>query len=258
MRIFAVPAALALACCIYMPLPAARDFLFRLLSRAYAAILRLFTRRTGRTDDMPALLSFLLLLGGALALLGAIHPLMSMLLMAPAFTGLCVLPGCARVKDELDSGAYARDIPAYEALVRITCVSLAPAFVQGIIAPLLLGALGMPLHLGAALTGIYTALDVLSGQLPIAARICAAVHRLCERIFVFFLTLCAGAAGRNPLRTKGRTAKDRLLSILGIAGTSSDTHAPMAGDIAQGVFLCAFSSAIFCFALCAVGFVLCR
>jgi len=258
MRIFAVPAALALACCVYMPLPAARDFLFRQLSRAYDAVLRLFTRRTGRTDDMPALLSFLLLLGGALALLGAIHPLLSMALMAPAFTGLCALPECARIKDELDSGKYARDIPAYEALVRSACLSLAPAFVQGVIAPLLLGALGMPLHLGAALTGVYLSLQSLSDRLPACARICAAIHRLSERIFVFFLALCAGAAGRNPLRTRGRTAGDRLLSVLGIAGTSSDTHAPMAGDIAQGVFLCAFSGAILCFALCAVGFVLCR
>ena len=258
MRIFAVPAALLAACCVYMPLPAARDFLDRLISRTYASVLRLFTRRTGDTDDMPALLSFLLLLGGALALLGAIHPLVSMILMVPSFTGLCALPHCARIKDDLDSGAYARDIPAYEELVRTTSASLAPAFVQGITAPLLLGALGMPLHLGAALTGIYTALQALSSDLPIAARICAVVHRISGRIFVFFLTLCAGAAGRNPLRTKGRTADSRLLSILGIAGDGSDTHAPMAGDIAQGVFLCAFSSAILCFALCAVGFVLCR
>ena len=258
MRIFAVPAALALACCVYMPLPKAKAFFYGLLSRGFDRILAAFTSKRGKTADSLALIVYLLLLGGALALLGAMHPLLSMLLMAPAFTGLSVLPGCARVKDELDSGKYARDIPAYEAIVRSTCVSLAPAFVQGIIAPLLLGELGMPLHLGAALTGIYTALDVLSGQLPIAAHICAAVHRLSERVFVFFLTLCAGAAGRNPLRTKGRTAEDRLLSILGIAGTSSDTHAPMSGDIAQGVFLCAFSSAILCFTLCAVGFVLCR
>ena len=141
MRIFAVPAALLLACCIYMPLPAARDFLYRLIAKGYAAALRLFTRRTGHTDDMPALLSFLLLLAGALALLGAIHPLVSMVLMAPAFTGLCVLPACARIKDELDSGVYVRDIPAYEALVRKTCASLVPACIQGVVSPLVLGAL---------------------------------------------------------------------------------------------------------------------
>lgn len=256
MRIFAVPAALLLGCCIYMPLPAARDFLFRLFDRAYSAFLRLFTRRTGRTDDAPALLSFLLLLCGVLALLGAIHPLVCMALMAPAFTGLTVLPRCAAVKDELDSGKFARDIPAYEALVRETCASLAPAFVQGVIAPLLLGALGMPLHLGAALAGIYTAMQAISGRLPAAAGAAAWIHRISDRLFVFFLVLCAGVVGRNPLHTKGRTTQARLANILSIDEGSA--HAPMAGDIPQGVFLCAFSSAILCFALCAVGFVLCR
>ena len=50
----------------------------------------------------------------------------------------------------------------------------------------------------------------------------------------------------------------RLLSILGIAGDGADTHAPMAGDIPQGIFLCGFASFILCFTLCAIGFVLCR
>ena len=258
MRIFAVPAAALLACCLYMPLPAALEQLFRLIDRAYAYALRLFTRRTGETDDAPALLSFLLVLGGALALLGAIHPLVSMALMAPAFTGLTILPECARIKDELDSGIYARDIPAYESLVRETCGSLVPAFVQGIVSPLWLCALGMPLHLGAALGGVYLALQALSTRLPAAARVLNSVHRISERIFIFFMLLCSGAVGRNPLRTKGRSAQERLVSILGVAGDASDTHAPMSGDIAQGVFLCAFSSVILCFALCTVGFVLCR
>ncbi|MBQ7888051.1 MAG: hypothetical protein IJ313_14360 [Clostridia bacterium] len=258
MRIFAVPAAILLACCLYMPLPAAKGFLFRLIERAHAAVLRLFTRRTGKTDDAPALLVFLLLLGGALLLLGAIHPLLAMVLMAPAFTGLTVLPHCARVKDELDSGKYARDIPAYEALVRESCASLAPAFIQGVVSPLILCALGMPLHLGASLGGVYTALHALSPRQPAAARICSAIHRACERVFVLFMLLCSGAVGRNPLRTKGGCAQDRLLSILSIAQGSSDARAPMAGDIAQGVFLCGFSSAILCFALCALGFVVCR
>jgi len=258
MRIFAVPAALLLGCCIYMPLPAARDFLYRLIEKSYAAAARMFTRRTGHTDDAPALLSFLLLFAGALALLGAIHPLVSMVLMAPAFTGLCVLPACARVKDELDSGKYARDIPAYEALVRKTCASLVPAVIQGVVSPLVLGALGMPLHLGAALCGVYTALMALGDSLPAAARICARVHRISDHLFNFFMHLCAGAVGRNPLRVKGSTTQERMLSILSIAEDDSGAHAPMAGDIAQGVFLCGFSCIILCFALCAVGFVLCR
>lgn len=258
MRIFAVPASILLACCLYMPLPAAKDVLFRLIRQAYAVFLRLFTRRTGKTDDAPALIVFFLFLGGVLLLLGAAHPLIAMLLMAPAFTGLTVLPACARVKDELDSGAYARDIPAYEALVRDTCASLVPAFIEGVVSPMLLCAFGMPLHLGAAFGGIYTALHALRDSLPIAARVCGSVHRAAEHIFVFFLKLCAGAVGRNPLRTKGRSAKERLLSILSIAPNAADSRAPMAGDIAQGVFLCGFSSFILCFALCALGFVLCR
>ena len=240
-----------------MPLPAAHDFLFRLINRAYAAVLRHFTRRTGETDDAPALIVFLLGLGGALALLGAIHPLISMVLMAPAFTGLCILPHCAIIKDELDSGKYTRDIPAYEALVRQTCVSLAPACITGVIAPMLLCAVGMPLHLGAAMGGIYTALHALSSRQPDAARVTAAVHRISERLLIFFLLLCSGVVGRNPLHTRGRRAQDRLLSILHIAPGESG-RPPMSGDIAQGVFLCGFASAILCFALCAVGFVLCR
>lgn len=258
MRIFAVPAAILLACCLYMPLPAAKDTLFRLISRAYAAALRPFTRRTGETDDAHAQIVFFLLLSSVLLLLGAIHPLVAMLLMAPAFTGLSVLPACARVKDELDSGKYVRDIPSYEALVRDACASLAPAFIEGVVAPMILCVLGMPLHLGAALGGIYTTLRALEHDLSASPRILSSIHRLSDRVFVFFLLLCAGAVGRNPLRTSGRCADDRLLSILSISPGASDSRAPMAGDITQGVFLCCFASAILCFALCALGFVLCR
>ena len=72
------------------------------------------------------------------------------------------------------------------------------------------------------------------------------------------MLLCAGAVGRNPLRTRGHGAQGRLLSILGIAGDGADTHAPMAGDIPQSIFLCGFASFILCFTLCVLGFVLCR
>ena len=84
------------------------------------------------------------------------------------------------------------------------------------------------------------------------------LQHISERIFIFFMTLCSGVTGRNPLRVGGKTAIARLLSIVGIAGDGTDTHAPMAGDIAQAIFLCTFSAGIFCFALCAVGFILCR
>lgn len=258
MRIFAVPAALFLACFLYMPLPKARGAIHALLLRAYAAALRPFTRRSGKTDDMPALIAFLLLLGGVLALLCALHPLVSMFLMAPLFTGISVMPGCARVKDELDSGKYAHDIPAYERIVRETCISLAPAFVQGVVTPMILCALGMPLHMGASLGWIYASLCALSGRLPAAAQAAGSMQRTGGRVFVAFMALCSGVAGRSPLRTRGRQPHERLMNILGIAGDSTDTHAPMAGDIPQGIFLCGFSTMILCFTLCIVGFVLCR
>ena len=258
MRIFAVPAALLLGCCLYMPLPRAKEIFSGMLVSIYDRILPAFTRKNGETDDAHALFCYLLLSVGVLALLSAIHPLISMLLMAPAFTGLCVLPGCASVKLELDSGKYARDIPTYEALVRSTCASLAPAFAEGIIAPMLLGALGMPLHLGAPLALAYAALTALRDRHVFAMRAVSLVHRISARLFAFFMQLCSGVVGRNPLRIHGGTLADRLLVTLGIFGDASDTHAPMAGDIPQGIFLCGFSSTILCFALCAVGFVLCR
>ena len=256
LRIFAVPAAILLACCVYLPLPRARDGLYAALVRLYRLLLRAFTRKNGQADEIPALAAFLLVLGGVLLPLAALHPLAAALLMAPAFTGLSALPGCARVKDELDSGGYAQDIPAYEALVRKTCASLAPAFVSGIAAPMLLCAAGMPLHLGPSLALCYSALCALAPQQSESARIASAIQRFAERVFCAFMVLCAGAVGRNPLRTGGHGAQGRLLSILGIAG--DDAHAPMSGDIPQGIFLCGFAAFILCFTLCAVGFVLCR
>ncbi|MGN0776275.1 MAG: hypothetical protein ACI4MM_06315 [Candidatus Ventricola sp.] len=258
MRIFAVPAALLLACCVYLPLPRAREGLHAALRGLYKLFLRAFTRKSGQTDDVPALVACLLVLCGVLVPLASLHPLAAMVLMVPAFTGLSALPACADVKDELDSGKYARDIPAYEALVRETCRSLAPAFVNGLAAPMILCAAGMPLHLGPALALGYTLLCALAPELTACARAVSAMQWAAERIFCAFMLLCSGAVGRNPLRTKGRGAQERLLSILGIAGDGSDTHAPMAGDIPQGIFLCGFAALILCFTLCAAGFVLCR
>jgi len=71
------------------------------------------------------------------------------------------------------------------------------------------------------------------------------------------LVLCSGLAGRNPLRTRGRDAKSRLLSILGIAGDGTDTHPPMSGDITQAIFICSFCAWLLCLVLTIVGFVFC-
>ncbi len=258
MRIFAIPAALLIACCVYLPLPKAAGRFESILRFFYAQVLRLFTRKSGAADQTPALAVYLLLLCGVCILLGAVHPLAAMILMTPLFTGLASLPACAHTEHELDSGKYANDIPAYERIVRESCLSVAPAFVCGVCAPMLLCAFGMPLRMAAPLGYAYAALSALSGQNDHAKRIVLAVQRVTERIFIFFMTLCSGVKGRNPLRVRGKSAQERLLSTVGIAGDSTDTHAPMAGDIAQAIFLCAFSTGIFCFTLCAVGFILCR
>lgn len=258
MRIFAIPAALLIACCLYLPLPKAAGCFEGMLRFFYAQILRLFKGKNGAADQKSALAVYLLLLCGVCILLGAIHPLAAMILMTPLFTGLASLPACAHTERELDSGKYANDIPSYERIVRESCLSVAPAFVCGVCAPMLLCAVGMPLRMAAPLGYAYAALCALSDQNDQAKRIIQAVQRISDRLLVFFMTLCSGVTGRNPLRVRGNSAEARLLSIVGIAGDGSDTHAPMAGDIAQAIFLCAFSTGLLCFALCAVGFVLCR
>lgn len=258
MRILAVPAAFLLACFLYPILPKAAAAFERFLRLLYSQALRPFTRKNGISDQGPALAMYLLLLSGVCLLLGAIHPLVSMVLMVPLFTGLSALPACVHMERELDSGKYTNDIPTYEALVRESCASLAPSFVSGVISPMLLCSALMPLHMAAPAGYAFAALHALSAENETAAKVCKNIERLSERILIFFMTLCSGVKGRNPLNVRGKTAETRLLSIVGIAGDKTDTHAPMAGDIAQAIFLCFFSTAIFCFTLCAVGFVLCR
>ena len=258
MRIFAIPAAFLLACFLYPIFPKAAGYFDRALRALYGQTLRLFTRKNGAADQSPALAMYLLLLCGVCVLLGAIHPLASIILMVPLFTGLSALPACVGMERELDSGKYSNDIPTYEMLVRESCTSVASAFVSGVIAPMLLCGAGMPLHIAIPVGYAHATLHALSEENVFAAKFDHKIQRIAERILIFFMTLCSGVKGRNPLNVRGKTAKARLLSIVGIAGDRTDTHAPMAGDIAQAIFLCFFSTAIFCFTLCAVGFVLCR
>lgn len=257
MRILALPAALALAFCLYLSLPQSAQLISHALLRLYHLALRPFSRRDGRADAAPALAAMLLVLGGAVTLLGALHPAVCAVVMAPLFPALSLLPPCAAVKEELDSGKYAGDIPEYESRVRTACAALGPAFVSDACAPLLLCAVGMPLWLGCALGWIFLALRAVCGELPLARRILAPVLRLSESVFCAMLLLCACAVGRNPFRTQGHGARERLMSILGIAGDGADTHAPMSGDIAQGVFLCCLCIALLAFMLSAVFFLLC-
>lgn len=257
MRILALPAALALAFCLYLPFPRTAGLVSRLLAHLYGLILRLFTRRDGQSDRTPALLCYLLLLAGAATLLGAIHPAVSAVLMAPLFAALSLLPQAADTKLELDSGAYASDIPAYESRVRAACASLGPAFASDACAPLLLCALGTPLYLGCALGWMYLGLCAVRDRNALARRMAAPILRASDAVFCALMLLSSGAVGRSPLRTQGRGASERLLSILGISGDGTGTHAPMAGDIAQGILLCCLCTVLLCLMLTAAFFLLC-
>lgn len=257
MRMLALPAAALLAAFLHPILPGAAGWLRLALDRLFALVLRAFTHKDGRTDDAAALPAFALLLAGCAALLSAVHPLVEAILIAPLLTGLSVFPGCAAAKGELDSGKYTRDIPAYEARVRETCAALAPAFVSGVCAPLLVCAAGMPLHLGAALGWALLALRVHQDVHPRAQKIVSRADRIADAVFCAFLTLCAGVAGRSPFRARGKGAQARMMNIIGIAGDKTDTHAPMAGDISLAAFLCCLAAALLLTVLTLAGFTLC-
>ncbi|MDO5377319.1 MAG: hypothetical protein Q4G52_03190 [Clostridia bacterium] len=240
MRILVLPLTVLAAVCLYLSLPRLAPRIGALLVRLYALVCRAFTRKDGRADERPALLVFLLLLGGSAALISAVHPLLGVPVCAPLLTGFSFLPSCVKAKAELDAGQCAGNVAGYEARVRQTCASLAPAFVGGVFAPLLLLAVGTPLYLGCSLPLMFCGLRALSDVQPDARRAYALLLSLSDAVVRALLVLCSGVAGRNPLHTAGRTAQQRLMSILGIAGDGSDTHPPISGDITQAVFLCCF------------------
>ena len=251
MRMLALPAAFALSFFLYPVFPRAERLLLD-------AAEKLYRRAADRFGDSPRTLRlFLLLLGACASCLGSLHPAIAALLMAPLFTFSAVFPECSSMKASLDSGEFARDIPAYEANVRKTCASLAPAFIAGAAAPMLLCAAGLPLYIGCGLGWVYFALRQLYPLSRNAQRILVLILRLCDKLFSLLLMLCSGLVGRNPLHSRGGDAKARLMSILGIAQDGADTHAPMSGDITQGAFLCCFCMTLLCFMLTVIGFALC-
>lgn len=251
MRMFALPAAFVLSLCLYLPLPRAQETIFSLLRRLHARFLpRLRSERR-------ALLAFVLAVFALSALLCAVHPIVCCLLMVPLFAYGAVFPHCAAVKSELDSGKYSRDIPAYESLVRSTCLKVAPAFVLGAVAPMLLCAAGIVLHMGCAPAWAFCALLAVDADQSPLGRIPAQAERISDRLLSALMVLCSGVVGRSPLRTRGEDAVSRMMNTIGIAGDGTDTHAPMSGDISQAAFLCCFCCGLLLFTLTAVGFVLC-
>ena len=258
MRMLALPLALVLAFCLYLPLPRAAERLAHGVTHLYAAFLRPLTRGKRPVDGHLAFALFLLLSGGVCQLAGGWHSVATAVVAAPLLSALTLLPQAADVKEMLDSGALSRDTEGYEARVRSVCASLGPAFVTDLCAPLLLLALGMPLRLSCALGGVYFALRALCDQEPRARRAVALLRRPAWAVMRGMLLLCSCVVGRNPLRAHGDEPRALLLSILGIAGDGTDTHAPVAGDIAQAVFLCCFASALLCLMLTVALLPLCR
>ena len=258
MRMLALPLALVLGFCLYLPLPRAAERLAHGVARLYAAFLRPLSREKRPCDERLAFALFLLLAGGVCQLLGGWHSVATAVVTAPLMSALTLLPQAAAAKEELDSGALSRDTEGYEARVRSVCASLGPAFVTDLCAPLLMLSLGMPLRLSCALGGVYLALRALCDEAPQARRAVALLRRPAWAVMRGMLLLCSCVVGRNPLRVRGDEPRALVLSILGIAGDGTDTHAPVAGDIAQAVFLCCFCSALLCLMLTVALFPLCR
>ena len=245
MRLFVYPAALFLAFVLYCAAPKFVGGLSRALQKLYALFQQL-DARAPRKLAFPAFLLTLMLVPFLLALL---HPAVEAVLMAFPLFGLSCIPRSGAVKRELDSGAYSRDIPAYESLVRETCAALAPAFVAHVCVPLVLMAVGLPLRLSAALGWGFLALSAVSNENEQADRLLGLLVRPADALFSFLLLLCSGVAGRSPFRIGGRDVKSRLINILGVAQDATATHAPVSGDISQGTFLCCFCAVLLCLVL---------
>ena len=252
MRVLALPAALALALALYLPFPNAPQKFFSALHALYVRMLPIFTYKDGRVDEPLARGALIFLLACIASALGSVHPLLAGLVMAPAFTAAACLPHAVSEKHTLDSGILSRDIPAYEARVREACAALAPAFVEGFCLPLLLAAVGLPVYLGPALVWVLLGARALQPD----NRILFMLSRMADVLFSGLLLMCSGMVGRNPARTHGLNAQTRLLSSLGIG--EGGTHAPVAGDIAQGVFLCCFCAVLLTLTASLIVFPLCQ
>ena len=248
MRLLAYPAALVLAFVLYLSCPKLAALVLLLPKKLLPPLTKLDSKLS-RPPYQVSYPVYLLLFFLAGFLFGLIHPAVSAVVMAFPLIGLAPIPACGAVKRELDSGAYSRDIPAYEALVRETCAALAPAFVAHVCVPLVLMAVGLPLRLSAALGWGFLALTAVSSKNEQADRLLGLLIHPMDALFKALMLLCCGVTGRNPFRTKGRDAQTRLMSILGIAQDKTATHAPVSGDISQGTFLCCFCTVLLCLIL---------
>ncbi|MBR5288136.1 MAG: hypothetical protein IKU34_06035 [Clostridia bacterium] len=254
MRMLALPAALLLGVALYTLVPGAKTWISQRLSALPGIIRQNIIERRKNPDDKAIL--FLYLSGPVLfsTLLSLVHPVADALVMAPLFSFFALMPECFSAKRELDSGKYAKDREAYETRVVHCCEALGEALVPCLITPLILCAIGLPLHLGGALGWTYAALRLLEIKSPRLIRILALPDRMGNAVAMFLLHLCAGLFGRNPLRIGGEDAKETLMHLLGLQGEAD--HAPIAGDISQSAFACCLCAFLLCLLLTLAGMLL--
>ena len=251
MRMLALPAALLLGAALYTLLPQAEEWLAAGFRALLEKIRQLFTTKKGATDERSALIVYFLAIAAAATILCAIHPIVAAIVMTPLFSGFSPLLACSNTKQELDSGKFSKNIPEYERRVIAACEPLGEAFAHRVAAPMLLCALGMLLHLGAAPGWLYAALCANEDFLSAAEKVLSPIRRASESAVNAILLLCAGLVGRNPLRVGGEGTKEKLLHILSLKGEID--HAPIAGDITQAIFLCCLCTGLLCAALTFIG-----
>lgn len=254
MRMLALPAALLLGVVLYTLVPNAKTWLNKRLCTLPETIRQNIMKRHQDPDETSVL--FILIIGFILfpASLSLIHPVAAALVMTPLFSFFALMPECFLAKRELDSGKYVKDREAYENRVVHCCEALGKALVPCLMTPLILCAIGMPLHLGGALGWTYAALRLLEIKSPRLIRILALPDRMGNAVAVFLLRLCAGLFGRNPLRISGEDTEETMLNLLGLQEESD--HAPISGDISQAAFACCLCAFLLCAFLTGVGMLL--
>lgn len=251
MRMLALPAALLLGALLYSLVPQAEIKIPFAMNDLHKAIGRLIHKKTGKENERMAYLMSILIPAAAAFLLELIHPAVAALVMAPLFSFFALMPEGFAAKRELDSGKYVKDREAYENRVVHCCEALGEALVPCLMTPILLCAVGMPLHLGGALGWTYAALRLIDVKEPLVIRILALLERAGDAVAVFLLHLCAGLFGRNPLRIGGEGAEETLLNLLGLEGEND--HAPISGDISQSAFACCLCAFLLCAFMTLVG-----
>ena len=255
MRMIALPAAVLLGALLYSLLPQAEEWLSSGMNALLKHIRELIQRKTEKNAARLELIIALLIPAAAAFLLELIHPAVSALVMAPLFSFFALMPKCFSIKHELDSGKFVKDRDGYERNVLQGCVILGKALVPSLLAPLLLCAIGMPLHLGGALGWAYAAMLLITSPDPLCGRIHTLITRAADAVAAFLLRLCAGLFGRNPLRISGEDTEETMLNLLGLQEESD--HAPISGDISQAAFACCLCAFLLCAFLTGVGMVLC-